>query len=115
MIMAALIVLSLGFLSYSYLTQQSKTVVQAHREQVERREAQLLEKLTLIYWGRSGECIVANDGRLPIKIVKIYVDTKIISKDVTINPGQKWTWNIGPGSSLMVETDSGNLIKLREA
>jgi len=76
--------------------------------------SRLEEKLTLIHWS-GGQAIVSNDCKLSVTIVRVYVDGQVQSESITLNAGEKRIINTPVGSSLVVETERGNLIKLRES
>ncbi|MEM3407461.1 MAG: hypothetical protein QXM07_07490 [Nitrososphaerota archaeon] len=111
----AIILLSIGAIATYFFIYQTKLTTQVATSELAKEETRLLEKISLVYWGKDG-CILSNDGEISVSIKKIYVDSSIIdlASPIIINPHEKKEINIPYGNSLMVETSSGKLIKLVE-
>jgi len=111
----AIIILVIGSIVAYFYIYHLKTTTQVVTSELAKQETRLLEKISLIYWG-GGTAILSNDGEISISIKKIYVDNNIIpiNPSIVINPHEKKEIPIPSGQSLMVETSSGNLIKLVE-
>jgi len=107
----SIVILIIGFSIYYIFFQQAKYGQQIITKEERNAESQLAERLSLIYWGVDG-AIIANDGENPIIITKIYVDNQIIITNIVINPTEKKQINIPYGKNLMIESSSGNLIKI---
>jgi hypothetical protein len=111
----AIIILVIGSIVAYFYIYHLKTTTQVETSELAKQETRLLERLSLVYWG-GGTAILSNDGEISISIKKIYVDNNIIpiNPSIVINPHEKKEIPIPSGQSLMVETSSGNLIKLVE-
>jgi hypothetical protein len=118
----AIVILVIGsVVAYFYLS-HLKLTTQVETSELAKQETRLLEKLSLILWYKSGNkgiAIISNDGEIPVYIKKIYADgiiKDISSNPIIINPHNKTEVETpyNNGQSLMVETSSGNLIKLVE-
>jgi len=111
----AIIILVIGSIVAYFYIYHLKLTTQVETSELAKQETRLLERLSLVYWG-GGTAILSNDGEISISIKKIYVDNNIIpiNPSIVINPHEKKEIPIPSGQSLMVETSSGNLIKLVE-
>jgi len=112
-LLGAIIVLSIGAVAYTYLSLQGGAMSEAQRREAELQRARLSERLTLIYWSSDGKAVISNDGQFPVNVIKAYVDSSTLDLKVQIQPGEKKTLNVGTGSELMIETESGGFIVLR--
>lgn len=111
-----MIVTTIGGILFYFLIYQTKVTNIVVTSEIEKEEIKLLEKISLIYWGKDC-CILSNDGEIKVTIKKIYIDNNIIDKSnnpIIINPHEKKEISIPYGKNLMIETSSGNLIKLIE-
>jgi len=111
----AIIILVIGSIVAYFYIYHLKLTTQVETSELAKQETRLLERLSLVYWG-GGTAILSNDGEISISIKKIYVDNNIIpiNPSIVINSHEKKEIPIPFGQNLMVETSSGNLIKLVE-
>lgn len=115
-IVLSIVLLTIGSIATYFYISHMKTTTQIATSELGKQETRLLEKISLVYWGADG-CILSNDGETKIAIKKIYVDSQIIdlsNNPIIINPHEKKEVSIPYGNNLMIETSSGNLIKLKE-
>jgi len=112
-LLGAIIILSIGVVAYSYLSLQGGALSEAQRREAELQRTMLSERLTLIYWSSDGKAVISNDGPYPVNVVRAYVDSSTLDLKVQIQPGEKKTLNVGTGSELMIETESGGFTVLR--
>ena len=72
----------------------------------------LSEDLSVVYWV-GDRLVLKNDGRIPVRIIRLYADSGVYDVDRAINPGEKTVILIPQSDELVVQTERGNLIKLK--
>lgn len=72
----------------------------------------LSEDLSIVYW-IGDRLVLKNDGRVPVRIVKLYTDSGVYEIDRTINPGEKAVILVPQSDELVIQTERGNLVKLK--
>lgn len=110
----SIVILVIGFFTYSILFQQMKIGQSIITSEERRAEEQLEEKISILYYGIDG-LIVANDGNKVITIKKAYVDNNTIHLNIVINSKEKKLINIPYGENLMLELSSGNFYKFEKS
>ncbi|MEM2178962.1 MAG: hypothetical protein QW272_09110 [Candidatus Methanomethylicaceae archaeon] len=110
----SIVLLIIGFSIYYIAFQQTKIGQSIISSEERKAEAQLEEKISILYHGIDG-LIVVNDGNKPITIKKAYVDNNIINLNEVVNPNEDKLINIPYGQNLMLELSSGKIIKIEKA
>lgn len=104
--------LSVGFAIASGIIQDLAGATLGASRHYQQSISSLTERITLIHW-TDGTAIVSNDGKIPVRIVRLYVDGEMHNVAVLLQPGQNVRLSVGAGSSLLLETERGNLLKLK--
>ncbi|MEM2667757.1 MAG: hypothetical protein QXE60_03215 [Candidatus Methanomethylicaceae archaeon] len=110
----SIVLLIIGFSIYYIAFQQTKIGQSIISSEERKAEAQLEEKISILYYGIDG-LIVVNDGNKVITIKKAYVDNNTINLNEVVNPNEKKLINIPYGKNLMLELSSGNFYKFEKS
>ena len=107
---------ALSFLALYHSNITTYVAQEMFREEV--AEKAMLERLNLVFWSNDGRARISNCGDVPVTIVGVYTDSGEVWRSrgrppVTIQPKEVVELDIGSGSTLVVETSTGNLIVLR--
>lgn len=117
MVAAAVVATVIAGLAVAIFTQKAQIQQAGFGEEAGRAAREARTRLSLVYHIGS-EIMISNDGDIPAKIVKFFIDGHEIAVSKTLGPGEKWSYSDGRLSnarSIAVGLEGGGMIVLKRA
>jgi hypothetical protein len=111
-IAALAVVTAVSYTAIAMLLPRMLTAAHSSTGRASQAEEDIAVRLSTVYHVQSA-LVVSNDGTTPVRITKVYVGPSSHPVDITINPGERASLNVGSAQKFAVEVEGWGVVVLQ--
>ncbi len=114
-IVAAVVAISIAAIAVAIFAQRAQTFQAGLQEAGGIAAREIRTRLSLVYH-IGDEIMISNDGNIPAKIAKIFIDGNEFHVSYTIDPGEKWVYTNGRlrgARNIAVGLEGGGIVVIK--